>query len=396
MKKKIAYIVDGVPHPSKDSVLRILHNNYPDYQIDTINVLSILKKKKVTSLINMYYVFKEYWKHYIKGEKKILFYFMRTTYIFRKVKKIVNEIVRKEGYSFSFQMMLMFDASTPGVPHFVYTDIVHLFYFDLPVFNVWHQNHKKWIEMEKDIYSNAVLNFPWSSNIRKLMIEKYGITPEKIADIYIGGNANFNVALALNDERYKSKNILFVGKDWERKGGPQLVEAFKLVLEKHKDATLTIVGCSPDVNIANCNIVGKIPVEKVGVYFEKAAVFCLPTLIEPFGIVFIEAMAYKLPVVALDLGAVPDMVVDGRNGYKVEPLNIQELAERLIELISDPAKCRDFGRYGYNLARERYSWDKVAAKMKFYMNMHLLEQSYGSSGTEERSYSAELKKIVLK
>ncbi len=106
------------------------------------------------------------------------------------------------------------------------------------------------------------------------------------------------------------------------------------------------------------------PLEEVYRYYEKASVFCLPTTFEPFGIVFLEALMYKLSVVATDVGGIPDFIKHGENGYVVKPDDIEQLAKALIDLLGDPRKCQTFGEKGYCIAVERYSWKKVGSMMK--------------------------------
>jgi glycosyltransferase involved in cell wall biosynthesis len=73
----------------------------------------------------------------------------------------------------------------------------------------------------------------------------------------------------------KSKNILFVGVEWQRKGGPILLKVFEQVLARYPDASLTIVGCNPkNINLPNCNIIGKVSVDQVIEYYNSANVFC--------------------------------------------------------------------------------------------------------------------------
>jgi len=64
-------------------------------------------------------------------------------------------------------------------------------------------------------------------------------------------------------------------------------------------------------------------------------------------------------VVSLDLGAAPDFVINGRTGYRVSPDNVEELAGRLIELLSDPVRCEEMGRVGQALVEHRYTWAKT-------------------------------------
>ncbi len=134
-------------------------------------------------------------------------------------------------------------------------------------------------------------------------------------------------------ERYKNKIILFVGIDWERKGGPDLFEAFKEIVKKHPDAKLVIIGASPKIKNANCQVLGKIPLEKVPGYYKNAAVFCMPTKREPFGLVYLEAMLYKLPVVATNIGAIPDFIQNDKNGYLVEPGDVQGIISAINIII---------------------------------------------------------------
>ncbi|HXW01002.1 MAG TPA: glycosyltransferase family 4 protein, partial [Anaerolineae bacterium] len=200
--------------------------------------------------------------------------------------------------------------------------------------------------------------------ITRSLLEQYDCPPERVVCVYAGSNVETSRADKLDNQGYSNKNILFVGLDWERKGGPVLVEAFRKVLEIDPEASLTIVGCTPQVELPNCKVVGRVSLQEVGAYYRQASVFCLPTILEPFGIVFVEALSYRLPIVATDVGAIPDFVINGVNGYLVRPAQVEPLAECLIELIGNPDKCRTFGECGWVIATERYTWDKVGEKMR--------------------------------
>ena len=220
--------------------------------------------------------------------------------------------------------------------------------------------------------------FTRSTNISRSLIDLYDVPSQKVACVYVGINvAPFSGKLFNNG--YRNKNILFVGVDWPRKGGPDLVEAFKIVLRTHSDARLTIVGCSPDIDLPNCDVIGKVPVNEMSNYYERASVFCMPTYLEPFGAVYIEAFSYKLPVVATNIGAIPDFVLDDENGYLVEPGDIAGLAESLNELISSAEKCKLFGERGNALVRERYNWETVGAAMRKHIFTHIGIEETGDS-----------------
>jgi glycosyltransferase involved in cell wall biosynthesis len=203
-----------------------------------------------------------------------------------------------------------------------------------------------------------------SNNISESIVNQYGVGRERVECVYCGSNVGEVAEASLTHDRFDNKNVLFVGVDWERKGGPQLAKAFTLVLKAHPDATLTIVGCSPRLQLPNCTVVGRVPLQEVYAYYQKSSIFCLPTLEEPFGIAFIEAGNFGLPIVTTNIGAIPDFVMDGANGYMVEPNNIQQLSDTLIKLLDDPYARMRFGIKNYNTMREKYTWEKTVYRMK--------------------------------
>lgn len=105
-----------------------------------------------------------------------------------------------------------------------------------------------------------------------------------------------------------------------------------------------------------------------------ARVFCCPSVYEPFGIVNLEAMACGAPVVASAVGGIPEIVIDGENGYLVafepdgtprgEPADPErfasDLAEKLNTLLADPTLARRFGVAGRERVREQFSWSTIA------------------------------------
>ncbi len=348
---------------TNESILEILKNEYPNNSIEVIDIWKdIVQIKSVTNILNALY---EYGPKMFSSKKFLLRSLIYNTYIFKKVKKEINKLLKNGDYLFTFQTQSLFDTSVDGIPNYIYTDHTFLANEKYPGFN---KNdilyNDKWINCEKSIYQNARLNFTMSTNITKSIIDDYACLEGKVKCVYAGSNISINNMNDVPNKRFSSKNILFVGVDWERKGGPSLEKAFRNILKKHSDATLTIVGCSPKIDIQNCNIIGKVPLAEVGQYYEKASIFCLPTTLEPFGIVFLEAMSNKLPIVATDIGAIPDFIIDNKNGYKIKPGDSDALAEKLLVLLESPEKCEQFGKFGFDNILSKYSWDDVGREIK--------------------------------
>jgi len=93
---------------------------------------------------------------------------------------------------------------------------------------------------------------------------------------------------------------------------------------------LTIVGCRPKVKIDEVEVVGELNPDQLEKYYEKAQVFVMPSLFEPWGNVWIEARTYQLPCIGTNVGSIPYIVEEGKTGFVVQPKNPKEIAERLI------------------------------------------------------------------
>jgi glycogen synthase len=112
--------------------------------------------------------------------------------------------------------------------------------------------------------------------------------------------------------------------------------------------------------------------------YSHAAVFCCPSIYEPFGIINLEAMACETAVVASAVGGIKEVVVDGETGFLVpvaqmkespfEPIDPQkfsrDLATRINELMAKPELRKKFGRAGRKRAEEKFSWSAIAQKTK--------------------------------
>jgi len=363
MLKKIAFMRPGVSIPTNVTLEEVLRNSFPEYEIDIIDVGSLLRRDRIFYFLALLAALKDYGSDILHGRKQLRECMRRTPFYFVHVKKILARIVTPEKYEFSFQIQSLFDGSCPGVRHFVYTDHTHLANLYCQDFDKSKLFPERWITLEKSIYLNAEKVFTRSEHISKSVIEQYGCPAAQVNCVYAGSNATHSLP-ALNEKDYSNPNILFVGLDWHRKGGPTLVNAFMKVLEAYPEAQLTIIGAAPDIQIPNCTVVGKVSLEDVSKYYEKATIFCMPTHLEPFGIVFVEALTYKLPIIATNIGAIPDMVLDDVNGYLLEPGDVDGIARRLIEMVGNPEKCKEFGQKGYELAMERYNWDIVGDRFR--------------------------------
>jgi glycosyltransferase involved in cell wall biosynthesis len=366
--KKIGFFKMGSFSHTNEKVKGILIENFPEYEVEVIDIWEDLISIKNPWL--WLACTKDYLILDLIKRRTFIDSVYRTELFFNLVREKAHILIQKKDYTFTFQTQSFFDVSFPGIPNFLYTDHTHLTNLYYPAFNKNKLYPKKWIALEKSVYNNAALNFTMSNHVSKSIHEHYNCPREKIQNVYVGSNADIGNK-DHNDERYSKQNILFLGVAWQRKGGPQLVEAFKKVRETLPNATLTIVGCSPKIELENCTIVGRVPLSQVNKYYQQASVFCLPTRLEPFGIVFIEAFNNKLPVVASNIGAIPDLVRNEESGYTVDPDDITALAEHLTKLLSNPEMCKKLGHAGYELIKNRYTWEATGQRLRENITQHL-------------------------
>ena len=181
--------------------------------------------------------------------------------------------------------------------------------------------------------------------------------------------------------------VLFVGRITRQKGVTHLVDAIA-----HMPAETQIVLCAgaPDtpeiatelrekVEQARRNHPRIVWIEKMVTkqetiqLYSHARVFCCPSVYEPFGIINLEAMACRAPVVASRTGGIQEVVVEGETGYMVpfdqDPVTsfprhpekfARDLAARINQLMNDPDTCRRFGDAGRRRVEENFSWTSIA------------------------------------
>ena len=161
--------------------------------------------------------------------------------------------------------------------------------------------------------------------------------------------------------------VLCVAHLYRRKRIDTLLRAFARI---GKNARLRIVGSGPErarlerlageLAIAGrVDFLGCLPFQALTAEYRSASVFALPTAQEGFGIVFLEAMASSLPVIAGRAGAVPEVVVEGETAFLVDPEDDAGLAYLLETLLGDRAKRLAMGAAGYQHVR-RYDAPVVA------------------------------------
>lgn len=239
---------------------------------------------------------------------------------------------------------------------------------------------------EARIYAGASAIFTFSDKLRESFINDYGIAPSRVFTTHPGPNFDTSALPERERERPADRppTVLFIGRDFARKGGDVLLAAFARVREALPDAVLRIVGpAASDAPPPGVEMLGAlrktVPAEaaRLTEALRTADVFCFPTRYEPFGIVLLEAMTMGKPCVASDTFAVPEMVKDGETGYTVPAGDAVSLADRLVQVLRDPVLARRLGDAGHRRVQEHFSWANVARIMQAQLDRVVREGTGG-------------------
>lgn len=226
---------------------------------------------------------------------------------------------------------------------------------------------KKSLEWEKKVFRGLDYIFTFSEWLRQSFIQDYAIAPEKI--IVAGAGANIPIPDSNPKQDFDGQTILFIGIDFERKGGRVVLEAFQKVKKEIPKARLIIVGPKLISLPEGAECLGFISkntsegLAKLKQAYMNASVFVMPSLYEPYGVVFLEAMAHGLPCIGADNCAMPEIIDHGKTGFLVPPADPDLLSERIIELLKDLILAKQMGNNGYKKVVEGFTWNCVAQKV---------------------------------
>ncbi len=251
-----------------------------------------------------------------------------------------------------------------------------------------------WMERTAILDADAVIAV--SQGTKQDILRAYpDVSPERIHVIYNG--------IDLNEYRQTSDTtalikygvdparpyVLFVGRITRQKGVTHLVEAIPYL---PPGTQVVLCAGAPDTPEIAAEMRQKVEqasainphivwIEKMVTkpeaiqLYSHASVFCCPSVYEPFGIINLEAMACRAPVVASATGGILEVVVDGETGYLVPfeqdpatsfPLHpdkfSRDLAEKISVLLADPDKAKRFGEAGRRRVEENFAWSAIAAQ----------------------------------
>jgi glycogen synthase len=251
-----------------------------------------------------------------------------------------------------------------------------------------------WMERTAIEQANAIIAV--SAETKADVLRLFDVPPERVHVIHNGIDLQEYSAAGTGMEvltRYgidpARPFVLFVGRITRQKGIIHLVRAIPLI-----DAGMQVVLCAgapdtPEIGAEMAEAVAAVQAARPGVFwisdmlpradviqlYTQAAIFCCPSVYEPFGIINLEAMACETAVVASAVGGIPEVVVPEQTGLLVDPGLIPgtfdpadpaqfaaALAAGINRLAADPGLRRAMGLAGRRRVEQHFSWDAIAAQ----------------------------------
>jgi glycogen synthase len=231
-----------------------------------------------------------------------------------------------------------------------------------------------WIE--KTAVETADRVIAVSAEMRGDILRHFSVDPARVAVIHNGIDPErfrrTDRRDALDRRGVREPYVLFVGRITDQKGIFHLLEA---VPKLPPGVQVVLCAAAPDTpeieerlrravaEQPNVRWIAEmVPLSEVVQLYSHAAVFVCPSVYEPFGIINLEAMACRTPVVASAVGGILEVVEDGRTGLLVPPARPDDLAAAIRRVLDDRDLARALGEAGRRRVEERFSWSSVAAQ----------------------------------
>lgn len=328
----------------------------------------------------------------IKKKYEVQLLYRPQSIFFRLLLKIVNHLpfiftwrflsfietqyVKKQIGTNTIQPVLMISSIVKiKNPTFIYFD------------NIWHftlslkkmEQHNNWsynsifgyknekvlnfqIEKQRDIIANAKNIFCMGQWLYNYICNIYPEYAKKMTHIGSGFNAQIHQIVFQNRIRNK---ILFVGRDFYRKGGDLVVSAFLILKQKYLiDAQLYIAGPKEIdfIKQDGIHLLGDVSYSDVGSLMHSCDLFCMPSRFEAYGLVFIEALMSGMPCIGRNSFEMPYFIENGKTGFLINDDDPEILAVKMYEILTNDSFYKNVSLQ-YDYYKKQYNWDVIASKM---------------------------------
>lgn len=301
------------------------------------------------------------------------------TWYAKRVGTRVNQALQGKNYDAIFMIGSVVGAYIKtDTPIVYYTDANYHQMVDYYWKNTTARNIREGNDIQKRSLKNNTVNLFASDWAKQDAVDFYGIPEEKCVVGHFGANvdtANFHKA----EPEKGIVNLLFVGVEWQRKGGDVAVECVRQLnkLSKDRKYILHLVGIKPPYEIKDdyIKVYGflnrNIPEQQdLMIHLREIAdFFVLPTRAECAGIVFCESSAYGIPSITYDTGGIGSYIVNGENGYRLPmTANGKDFADKILDILSDGNKLAYMKQKAVEMYNDHMNWDALGEQIEKIVN----------------------------
>ncbi len=223
-----------------------------------------------------------------------------------------------------------------------------------------YKERNDWVNLERTAYERAHHLFSMSEQVKTSLVEDYGIAPEKISVVGVSGNYKEPYD---GPKSFGSKQILFNGSEFARKGGDLVLEAFRKVRQVLPDAKLVIVGKDLKIEEEGVNNIGSVSSSEMFKLFMNTDIVLAPARCDPFPLFVIEAMNYGIPGIVSANDGMPEIVDNEVNGVVISQYKSEILADQIIRLLSDTSLLESMSKKARDKVKTQFNWHCVAEKI---------------------------------
>lgn len=284
-------------------------------------------------------------------------------------KQLEKELVKKK-------VDVIFAPASPQLIAYLPTDLPIVFSTDATFaqlqgyYDSWQNiakgNIKQGITIDKLAFQKSAQCILASDWCKQSALTDYGVKDEKISVVPFGANLDRIPSVTELDYERSTCNLLFLGVEWNRKGGDIALQAFRLLKKKRLEVTLHIIGCVPpvDVNEKGITVIPYLdknkPADAAKLHniLLNSDFLILPTRSEAAGIVFCEAAAYGIPSIATNTGGVSTYVKEGINGMLLPPsTDGYAYADAILSIFANKTKMETIKQTSRKRFDEELNWD---------------------------------------
>ncbi len=220
-------------------------------------------------------------------------------------------------------------------------------------------------EIERRCYAGMRHIFTFGDYVRDNLIAHYDVAPDRVTSV---GSGMGQIDPYLGPKDYDNGFLLFVAKHlFEAKGGLLVLEAFRRAKKQRPDLKLVVVWDGKDESLPRrypeVEFRSRLRWGVLTSLYRRAALLVQPMINDPWGQVYLEALASRTPVLGLNRNGLPEITHHGAQGFLVDEPDSTALADAILEAMSDPSRLALMGLVGQRYIQRHYSWDKAAKKM---------------------------------